>query len=118
MRKIFALTLFFMSPFGFAASTSPELKMAIVQEWNQFNPVTVNLASTEAFLHFLLRPMVVRSASGEVLADLAEAVPTRKNGMVQVRPFKGKKKIIATWKIRNGAKWGDGQAVTCKDWLA
>lgn len=79
------------------------LKIAVVQEFGQLNPITINLASTESFLHFVLRGMTVQDDKGTVIADLAEKVPTLKD-----------KKAI--WTIKEKAKWSDGKPVTCQDW--
>jgi len=116
MKKLCSLILL-MLPFQiYGAEPVPVLKIAIVQEWNQFNPVTVNLASTEAFLHFVVRPMVTRDAKGALVADIAEKIPSKKEGLVQIVNVNGKKKVVAQWAIRAKANWGDGQPVTCKDW--
>ncbi len=114
-----AIGVFFLwlLPIGLmAAEMTPDLKIAIVQEWNQFNPVTVNLASTEAFLPFVVRPMVTRNSQGDVVADLAEKIPLKKDKQVEIVKVNGKAKVVAQWTIRANANWGDGQAITCKDW--
>jgi peptide/nickel transport system substrate-binding protein len=99
-----------------AVDAAPELKIAVVQEWSHFNPVTVNLASTDSFLHFVVRPMIQRDVSGIVHPDLAEAVPGKKTGTVKVQMVDGKSKVVAQWTIRAKASWGDGMPITCKDW--
>ncbi len=79
------------------------LRIAVIQEFSQFNPITVNLASTEAFMHFLMREMTTRDSAGNLIPDLAESIPKLKN-----------KK--ATWTIKKDARWSDGKPVTCQDW--
>ncbi len=79
------------------------LRIGIIQEFGQFNPVTVNLASTEAFMHFLLREMTTRNHLGLPIPDLAEKIP---------QLIKNK----AIWTIKNKANWSDGKPVTCQDW--
>ncbi len=116
MSKVISILSLFVALVSVAAEPSPELKIAIVQEWGQFNPVTVNLASTDAFLHFVVRPMVTRDISGTVLPDLAEKVPSKKGGSVQVVNQDGKQKVVAQWEIKSNANWGDGTPITCKDW--
>jgi peptide/nickel transport system substrate-binding protein len=116
MKAIGVFFLWFL-PFGaFATEVAQELKIAIVQEWNQFNPVTVNLASTESFLPFVIRPMVTRNAHGDVIADLAEKIPSKKDKLIELVKSNGMSKVVAQWTIRANANWGDGLPVTCKDW--
>ena len=94
----------------------PEIKIAVVQEWSHLNPITSNLASTDAFLGFAVRPLVNRKANGELVADLAEKIPSKKNKLAQVIQVGGKSKVIARWTIKEKAQWGDLKPLTCKDW--
>ena len=112
MKKIISLlTLVFIS----TAQAAP-LTIALVQEWGQFNPVTNNLASTQALMHFVLRPMVMRDARGTLIPDLAEAIPSESTKTVKFATINGNRKVLADWKIRDQAKWADGKDVTCADW--
>lgn len=79
------------------------LKIGIIQEWSNLNPVTSQLASNEALFPFVVRRMTLKLASGEMIADVAEKIP----------PLKNK---IATWKIKKEAKWADGHEINCEDW--
>lgn len=79
------------------------LRLAIVQEWSAFNPVTSQLASNDALFQLIVRRMATRLANGKVIPDVAESIP----------PLKNK---VALWKIKKNAKWGDGHDVTCEDW--
>ena len=88
------------------------LRIGVVQEYGQFNPVTLNLASTEAFLHFVLREMTTRNEKGQMIADLAEKIPTLENKLAKII----NKKLIADWTIKENAKWSDGHPVVCQDW--
>ncbi len=85
------------------AAPERTLRLAIVQEWSSFNPVTSQLASNEALLPFMIRKMTKRLVNGKVLPDVAESVP----------PLKNKS---ATWKIKKNAKWADGHEISCEDW--
>lgn len=115
IRSIF-LCLSLFASFEAYAQVIKDLKIAVVQEWSQFNPVTYNLASTEAFLHFVMRPMTLYAPNGSIVADLAEQIPTKKNGKVQIVKDNGKSKVVAQWNIKAKANWGDGKPITCKDW--
>ncbi len=80
-----------------------ELKIAVVQEWSNFNPVTNQLASNEALLPFVVRNAISREANGKVVPDVAEAIPK----------LEDKK---ALWILKKEAKWADGKPLTCADW--
>lgn len=79
------------------------LNIAIIQEWSAFNPINNQLASNEAIFPFILRKMVKRSASGGVLPDVAESIPSLKDK-------------TAIWTIKKNAQWADGTPVVCADW--
>ena len=79
------------------------LKVAIIQEWENFNPVTFQLASNESLNPLISRNMATRDGQGLVIPDVAEKIPILKN-----------KKAV--WTIRSSAKWADGTELTCADW--
>jgi len=101
--KRLVLILIVLMQSSLNAETKPELKIGIVQEWSSFNPVTSQLASTEALMPFVLRKMTSRLADGLVATEVAEKIPELKNK-------------IANWKIKSNAKWSDGTLITCADW--
>jgi peptide/nickel transport system substrate-binding protein len=92
------------------------LTIALIQEWTQFNPVTINVAATEAVLQFTVRSMLQRDAAGNLIPDIAEKIPSLKDKTVQFVKDKKSRKVVATWKIKDNAKWGDGVDITCADW--
>lgn len=92
------------------------LKIAVVQEFAQFNPITLNLASTEAFLHFVLRGLTAQDDKGVLIPDLAESIPSLKNKSAEVITDQSVKKIKAHWTIKKSATWSDGKPVVCQDW--
>lgn len=100
---VFILTMNVHYSLTLKAFESLDLKIAIVQEWSSFNPVTSQLASTEALMPFVLRKMTSRLANGSVVAEVAESVPELKNK-------------IAIWTIKSNARWSDGTLITCADW--
>lgn len=102
MTKLPLFLALFLTTSVFAADKT--LRLAVVQEWSAFNPVTSQLASNEALMQLMIRKMINRQANGKVIPDVAEAVPVLKNK-------------TAVWKIRKNAKWGDGHDITCEDWL-
>ncbi len=102
MKILISLFLILSLHFNILADEIP-LRIAVIQEFSQFNPITLNLASTEAFMHFLHREMTTRNSDGKLIADLAEKIPNLIH-----------KKAI--WIIKNKANWSDGKPVTCQDW--
>ncbi len=102
--KLFGLTFGLLSFLIAEAAPAPaSLQIGIVQEWGNFNPVTLQLASNQALAPFVIRHLVARSADGGVLPDVAEAIPPME-------------KFVATWRLKASAKWGDGRPITCADW--
>ena len=75
--KIFSLLLFVIA--SQTQAVEIPLRIAVIQEFSQFNPITLNLASTEAFMHFVLREVTTRNSSGKLIPDLAEQIPCFEN---------------------------------------
>ncbi len=118
MNKILSgLSLVFLSTLLMAEEFP--LRIGVVQEYGQFNPITMNLASTEAFMHFVMRELTTRDEKGHIIADLAEKVPSLENKLAKIISTRSAaKKLVATWNIKNNAKWSDGKTITCQDlWL-
>ncbi len=114
-KKLCFITLFLIS--SLHATAKEEIKIAIVQEWNQFNPVTLNLASTQSLIDFVVRGVVRRSASGGVLPDIAESIPSFKNKTLKKEKRQGAEVLVAEWTLKSKAQWGDGKDITCDDWI-
>ena len=117
MKKIILISFLSFS----LASNAEEipLRIAVIQEFGQFNPITVNLASTEAFMHFVMRELTTRSINGKVIPDLAEKIPSLENKLAKIittNEIKKINKIQATWYLHKQAKWSDGKPITCQDW--
>lgn len=111
----------FVCLFGFsqnliAADSTIPLRIAVVQEYGQFNPITLNLASTEAFMHFVLREMSTHDEKNNLIPDLAEKIPSLQNKLASIITENKTQKIKALWTIKKEAKWSDGKPVICKDW--
>ena len=117
--KLLLPLLLLISSFNTWSAPNPveaPLKIGVVQEWSQFNPVNLNVASTMAMSRFVVRPMTSSLGNGQPLPDLAEQIPSKKNGQVKIITDNGRKKVVAQWTIKTKANWGDGTPVTCKDW--
>lgn len=96
-------------------SSDKPLRITMIQEWAQFNPITYNLASVEALLPMLVRGFAARGPQGQVLPDLVEAVPSLKNRLASKTESPGQHQVVSQWRISAKAKWGDGKPVTCAD---
>lgn len=113
--KTFSFLALFLVSYRLSAEEIP-LRIGVVQEYGQFNPITLNLASTEAFMHFVMRELTTRDAKGHIIADLAEKIPSLENKLAKVISLKAKKHLVATWILKENAKWSDGKPVVCQDW--
>ena len=115
MKTITILTIIMLTSVNLIADEIP-LRIAVIQEFGQFNPITNNLASTESFMHFVLREMTVNDSNGKLIPDLAEQIPSFENKGATEVTEQTVKKIKATWHIKKTATWSDGKPVTCQDW--
>lgn len=116
LKTIITLLLFVAAIVPKSFADEIPLKIAVVQEFGQFNPITLNLASTEAFLHFVMRGLTAQDAKGALIPDLADSIPSLKNKTATEITDNKVKKIKATWTIKKSALWSDGKPVVCQDW--
>lgn len=100
------------------------LSIGLTQFPSTFNPMIDSMLAKSYILGMALRPFVAFDQKWKLVCFLCETLPTVENGGAEVVTFdetfkdgkyKGKKGIRITWKIREGAKWGDGTPVTVKD---
>ncbi len=92
-----------------------EFRIGISQEFETLNPNILSMSASYYLSYFANRPWYRMTAEGQWVADLAQRIPTKENGLVK---FEGKGKdlkITATYEIANNAKWGDGKPVICDD---
>ncbi len=110
---IFFLAFNFVSLARAGEATEKTLRLALIQEWSTFNPITSQLASNDALFQFIIRKMTTRTSDGKVLADLAESVPKLE---VKTQLKSSTLTYTALWKIKKNAKWADGHDILCEDW--
>ena len=96
------------------------LSIGITQFPSTFNPMIDPMLAKSYILAMVRRPFVAFDQKWKLVCFLCETLPTVENGGAEVVTFedgklKGKKGIRITWRIRQGAKWGDGTPVTVKD---
>ncbi|MFZ3229718.1 MAG: peptide ABC transporter substrate-binding protein [Pseudobdellovibrio sp.] len=116
MNKPILILLFVSLSYLTCFAEEIPLRIAVVQEFGQFNPITVNLASTESFMHFLMREMTTQDEKGKLIPDLAEKIPSLENKLASIITENKIKKVKAQWTIKKAATWSDGKPVTCQDW--
>lgn len=96
--------------------TNEELKIGISQEFENLNPMIGSMAATSYMGYLANRPMVVLTPDGKWQPQLAKSIPSLTNGGAKLTPGKdGVQGMIATWEIKDNAKWGDGRDITCDD---
>lgn len=106
--------------FGFTAQALPsnnELKIGISQEFENLNPLIMSMSATVYMYAMVGRALVTIDAEGHWVPQLAKEIPSLEKGTAKIVDVGGKKKIVATWEIIPGAKWGDGKPLICKDFI-
>ena len=84
------------------------------QEANLFNPYYVGQVTEANVASAAWASLVVLTHDYRYAPDLASAIPTVDNGGVKA-PGDGGDAMTVTWKLRDGLKWSDGEALTCDD---
>jgi peptide/nickel transport system substrate-binding protein len=84
------------------------------QEANQFNPFYLSQVTEANVASAVWATLVVLTHDYKYAPDLATEIPTTDNGGVKV-PGDGTDAMTVTWKLRDGLKWSDGEALTCDD---
>jgi peptide/nickel transport system substrate-binding protein len=84
------------------------------QQVNQFNPYYLREGSEQAVASAAWATLVTVTHDRRYLPDLATSVPTVDNGGVE-SPGEDGDVITVIWKLRDGLKWSDGEALVCDD---
>src|SRR5690606_14201261 len=98
-----------------AAPTNAELKIAVTQEFENLNPLIMQMYTTSFLYKMVGRCLNVLDADGQIVEQLAERTPTLENGLARWEERDGQRTIVAKWRIKDQAKWGDGTPVTAAD---
>ena len=119
---IFLLTLLVLAvaPAQAQEKQRDGLTIGITQFPSTFNPMIDSMLAKSYILAMARRPFVTFDRDWKLVCLLCETLPTVENGGAQVVTFdtgelKGKQGLRITWRIRKGAKWGDGRPVTVDD---
>lgn len=104
------------APAGGPASGPSTVVLAVQQEPSCLNPTadSCTLLVSEEVRHVILADVVGLNSEWKTLPELAEKVPSVKDGDWKVLP-NGKMQV--TWKIKRGYTWHDGTPVTAQDWI-
>ena len=100
-----------------AAPTNAELKIGISQEFETMNPLIMTMSASAYMYRMVGRSLVNLTADGKWVPQLAKDIPSIEKGTAKIVDHGGKKKIVATWEIIDGAKWGDGKPLICQDFI-
>jgi peptide/nickel transport system substrate-binding protein len=103
---------------AFSSVTNKELKIGISQEFENLNPLIMQMSATTYMYRMVGRTLVTIDSTGKWVTQLAKTIPSIEKGTAKLIDEGGTKKIQATWEIIEKAQWGDGTPVTCKDFVA
>lgn len=92
-----------------------EIKIGMIQEFENFNPLIATMNATTIMSKLVLRNLVTINADGQWVPQLAKSIPSLENGGAKLVTVGGVKKIEANWEIVEAAVWGDGKPITCED---
>lgn len=98
-----------------ASLSADEFKIGVSQEFESLNPLIMSMSASNYLYRMAARTLAVLGTNGQWYAQLATEIPTLENKQAKFITEGGKKKIQATWIIKENAKWGDGVPVTCAD---
>lgn len=111
--SVLALILGFQATW--AGGSNKELKIGISQEFENLNPLIMTMSATVYIYNMVGRALVTMDANSKWVPQLAKEIPSMEKGTAKLVDFGGKNKLVATWVIKDSAKWGDGKPVTCED---
>jgi peptide/nickel transport system substrate-binding protein len=117
IKRVLAITIAWglSSQLVFAVATNKELKIGISQEFENLNPLIMTMSASYYIFSMVGRALVTMDANSKWVPQVAESIPSVEKGTAKIIEVGGKKKLVATWKILDNAKWGDGKPVVCDD---
>jgi len=98
-----------------AKVTNEQLTIGTSQEYDSLNPIIATMMMSNYIYSLVGRSLVVLDAEGKWIPQLAQSIPSLKNGGAKIITLNGEKTIEANWVIRSDAKWSDGTPVVCAD---
>lgn len=97
------------------AGSNEELRIAVSQEFDTLNLIIQSTAVATLATRMTNRSLNNLDADWKWVNQLAVDTPTLENGKAKIVEKNGKKQVVAQWEIKENAKWGDGNPVTCAD---
>lgn len=99
-----------------AAEPRDSLTIGIMQYPSTLHPNIDSMAAKSYVLGFARRPVTAYDADWKLVCLLCEALPTLENGQARRETTPdGKPGLRATWRLREGLRWGDGTPITTED---
>lgn len=115
IKKFFSFFSFILFAGNSFALSNEELKIAVSQEVDTLNPIIMSSMVSTLLTRMTNRTLVNLNADWKYENQLAVEIPTLENGKAKLVEIGGKKRVVANWEIRENAKWGDGNPLTCAD---
>lgn len=118
IRKVALLLVGLVGIWGGPLSAKPtndQLVIGTSQEFETLNPILLQMAMSQYINGMVSRYLAVPNEEWQFQNSLATKLPSFENGMVKKITEGEKEKLLVTWEIQSGAKWGDGTPVTGKD---
>src|SRR5687767_298161 len=100
---------------GARALDTKRLTIGVSQELDTLHPIVSTMSVSDEVRSTALHPLVALNEQLQWETWLATDIPTVANGGAKVVEQGGKKKLLVTWRIKDGVQWGDGKPVTGKD---
>lgn len=112
---ISVFTFLFSLPGG-AAPSNAELRLAIDQEFENMNPIIMQMLATTYIYGFVGRRLTVLGRDSKTWEpQLVKQIPTIENGAARFEGTGASRKIVADWEMHPNASWGDGTPITGHD---
>jgi len=103
---------------GASTELSPSIfKIGMTKLIGNVHPYDTDQPQRLFELFFYQRPLMYTNDQGKTECFLCTQVPTFENKQVDRRKSKRRSYLVANWRIRKDAKWGDGRAITVRDVL-
>jgi peptide/nickel transport system substrate-binding protein len=101
---------------GAAAQTHDVLTIGITQFPATLHPMIDSMAAKSYVLHMARRPLTTYDKDWKLVCLMCERLPTFENGGAKRVPLPdGKEGAEVTFRLPEGAKWGDGMPVSAAD---
>ena len=112
---VLALVALFSGSLAHAKPTNKQFVIGMSQEFETLNPIFMQMLAS-VYMHNLSgRTLTTIDADWKWVCLLCTEIPTFENKKLRFEKIDGKKKLVADWEIKEGAKWGDGTPLTAHD---